>query len=199
MTEFEFNGYEIRSVLVNDEPYFVGKDVANVLGYKNGARDITRYVDKEDRIKKQINNGSEYQNGIPIKNTGHSQATILINESGLYALIFSSHMKSAKKFTHWVTSEVLPSIRQHGAYLTNETVDRLLSDPYQLIELGQRLENEQLILEEDHTMYKKAPDGVRYVKVTLPDFVYNKLFKDKAENEKARLTKIVTDFIGSQE
>ena len=95
---------EIRTVQLNNETYFVGKDVADNLGYKNGSRDINRHVLEEDRVKEMIFDGNQ------------NKETILINESGLYALIFGSKLESAKRFKHWVTSEVLPSIRKTGSY-----------------------------------------------------------------------------------
>lgn len=102
-----FNNQEfgdIRTVTINDEPWFVGKDVVNVLGYQNGSRDINRHVAEEDR--------QNYQNGTFESPRGMT----IINESGLYALIFGSKLESAKRFKHWVTSDVLPSIRKTGSY-----------------------------------------------------------------------------------
>lgn len=98
---------EIRTILINGEPWFVGKDIANNLGYQNGSRDINRHVHEEDRIKDMVFDGTQ------------NKKTILINESGLYALIFGSKLESAKKFKHWVTSEVLPTIRKTGGYINN--------------------------------------------------------------------------------
>lgn len=95
---------EIRTVQLNNETYFVGKDVADNLGYQNGSRDINRHVLEEDRVKEMIFDGNQ------------NKETILINESGLYALIFGSKLESAKRFKHWVTSEVLPAIRKTGSY-----------------------------------------------------------------------------------
>lgn len=94
----------VRTVIVNNEPYFVGKDVADILGYQNGSRDINRHTDEEDRLKVMIFDGNQ------------DKETIIINESGLYSLILSSKMPNAKKFKRWVTSEVLPSIRKTGSY-----------------------------------------------------------------------------------
>ncbi len=94
---------EIRTILINDEPYFVGKDVALILGYTNPQKALRDHVDEEDRTV----NESFTVNGT---------AATLINESGLYSLILSSKLPSAKKFKRWVTSEVLPEIRKTGAY-----------------------------------------------------------------------------------
>lgn len=99
---------DIRTVEIDGEPWFVGKDVADNLGYQNGSRDINRHVDEEDR--------QNYQNGTFESNRGLT----IINESGLYSLILGSKLDSAKRFQHWVTSEVLPSIRKTGAYVQQE-------------------------------------------------------------------------------
>lgn len=97
---------EIRTVIIDNEPWFVGKDVADILKYQNGSRDINRHVDEDDR--------QNYQNGIFDSPRGMT----IINESGLYSLIFGSKLETAKKFKKWVTSEVLPSIRKTGSYNT---------------------------------------------------------------------------------
>lgn len=99
---------EIRTVTVNNEPWFVGKDVANILGYQNGSRDINRHVDEEDKLTERI------------VLSGQNREVIVINESGLYSLILSSKMPNAKKFKHWVTSEILPTIRKTGGYVSND-------------------------------------------------------------------------------
>lgn len=95
---------EIRTVVIENEPWFVGKDITNILGYQNGSRDINRHVDEDDRGSTEMVSPS----GV--------QKTTIINESGLYSLILSSKLPNAKKFKHWVTSEVLPTIRKHGYY-----------------------------------------------------------------------------------
>lgn len=105
---FNFENQRVRTLTVNEEPYFVGKDVATILGYKNGSRDINTHVDEEDKLRYQISTA------------GQMRDQILINESGLYSLILSSKLPNAKKFKRWVTSEVLPAIRKHGAYMTDE-------------------------------------------------------------------------------
>lgn len=127
---------EIRTVTIEGEPWFVGKDVANTLGYQNGSRDINRHVDEEDRRKVMIFDGNQ------------DKETIVINESGLYGLILSSKMPNAKKFKHWVTSEVLPSIRKHGIY----AVDDLLNNPDMAIKAFTALKEEReknKVLQED--------------------------------------------------
>ena len=126
---------EIRMVMVNNEPYFVGKDVASILGYSNSSKAVSTHVDDEDKILKMI---AHSQNGNMVKTQ-----TALINESGLYSLILSSKLPTAKKFKRWVTSEVLPSIRKHGAYMTEETIEKAITNPDFLIKLATELKHEK--------------------------------------------------------
>lgn len=100
---------EIRTMNIDEEPWFVGKDVAEALGYSNASKAVSTHVGEEDRILKVLE--ADSQNGNVVKTQ-----TALINESGLYALIFGSKLGSAKRFKHWVTSEVLPAIRKTGSY-----------------------------------------------------------------------------------
>ena len=100
----------IRTVTIKNEPWFVGKDVANVLGYERDTKAVTDHVDEDDR--KNINGKTQSYLGLELGQRGGW----LINESGLYSLILSSKLPNAKKFKHWVTSEVLPSIRKTGSY-----------------------------------------------------------------------------------
>lgn len=120
---FNYEGASVRVIDRDGEPWFVGKDVAEVLGYRNGSRDINRHVDDEDRMKEMVFDGNQ------------DKESILINESGLYSLILSSHLPSARQFKRWVTAEVMPSIRKRGIYATPVTIERILSDP----DLGIRL------------------------------------------------------------
>lgn len=101
---FDFDGSNVRTVTINDEPYFVGKDVATILGYKRTADALKAHVDDEDKLTRQFTD------------SGQNREMKVINESGLYSLILSSKLSSAKKFKRWVTSEVLPAIRKTGAY-----------------------------------------------------------------------------------
>ena len=107
---FIFHGQEVRTTTINNETYFVGKDVADILGYKNSRKALSDHVDSEDKTS----NDSLRVNG--------SNLT-LINESGLYSLILSSKLPQAKEFKRWVTSEVLPTIRKHGMFATDELLD----------------------------------------------------------------------------
>ena len=117
----------VRTMTINGEPYFVGKDVADILGYTDTAKAIRVHVDEEDK-------------GVDEMDTpGGKQKTVFINESGLYSLILSSKLPTAKRFKRWVTSEVLPSIRKHGVY----AVDEVLKDPDILITALQALKAER--------------------------------------------------------
>ena len=116
---------EIRTVQLNNETYFVGKDVATALGYANPKNAVPTH--EEDKLSTQI----EY--------AGQRREVTVINESGLYALIFGSKLESAKRFKHWVTSEVLPAIRKHGVY----AVDELLSNPEMAIKAFTALKEER--------------------------------------------------------
>ena len=122
---------KVRTVILNDEPWFIGKDVTDILGYQNGSRDINRHVDEDDR--------QNYQNGTFESNRGMA----IINESGLYSLILSSKLPTAKKFKRWVTSEVLPSIRKHGAYMTEDPIKKAMAEPDFIIKLATELKKEQ--------------------------------------------------------
>lgn len=105
---FNFENHEVRSLLINSEPWFVGKDVAEVLGYANASKALKDHVEDEDKL----NNDSLSSLG--------QRGGWLINESGLYSLILSSKLPSAKKFKRWVTSEVLPALRKTGQYQVKE-------------------------------------------------------------------------------
>ena len=128
---FSFNGNQVRTVLINDEPYFVGKDVAEILGYKNARDALYKHVDEEDKL------GSRFAT------SGQNRQMTVINESGLYSLILSSKLPQAKQFKHWVTSEVLPSIHKYGTYATPQTIENIIDNPEFGIKLLQSLKNEQ--------------------------------------------------------
>lgn len=122
---------EVRTIVIDNEVWFVGKDVCDILKYQNGSRDINRHVDEEDRIKEMI---AQYQNGTLVKTQ-----TILINESGLFSLALSSKLPKAKEFKRWITKEVIPSIRKHGGYLTPAKIEEVLSNPDTIIKLATEL------------------------------------------------------------
>lgn len=123
---------DIRTVVVDGEPWLVGKDVATALGYKDTVNALKAHVDEEDK-----------RGGWQITTPSGVQEMTIINESGLYSLVLSSKLPGAKKFKRWVTAEVLPSIRKHGAYMTAETIEKVLSDPDTIIQLATSLKEER--------------------------------------------------------
>ena len=128
---FNYEGASVRVIDRDGEPWFVGKDVAEVLGYSNNRKAIGDHVDEEDK-------------GVTKRDTlGGVQELVIINESGLYSLILSSRLPNARQFKRWVTSEVLPSIRKHGIYATPITIDRILDDPDLGIRLFTQLKEER--------------------------------------------------------
>lgn len=123
----------IRTVTIDNELWFVGKDVAAILGYAKPENAVASHIDTEDKTSTLIQgNGTNYKS-----------KAIIINESGLYSLILSSKMPNTKRFKHWVTSEILPSIRKHGAYMTEQTLEQALTSPDFLIQLATKLKDEQ--------------------------------------------------------
>ena len=108
----------VRSIMINGEPYFIGKDVAEILGYKDTSGAMRRHVDDEDKLTRCF------------IDSGQNREMYIINESGLYSLILSSKLPTAKRFKRWVISEILPAIRRHGLY----AVDDMLNNPDALIE-----------------------------------------------------------------
>ncbi|SCJ38632.1 Uncharacterized phage-encoded protein [Anaerotruncus sp. 2789STDY5834896] len=121
----------IRTIERNGEPWFVGKDVAVALGYKDTVNALKSHVDAEDK------------GGWQITTPSGKQKMAIINESGLYSLVLSSKLPDAKRFKRWVTSEVIPSIRKNGGYLTPEKLEEVLLKPDTIIQLAQNLKIEQ--------------------------------------------------------
>lgn len=126
LKNFTFEDQQIRVLTIEGEPWFVGKDVAEVLGYSNSRKAIADHVDSEDK-------------GVTKCDTlGGTQKLTVINESGLYSLILGSKLPTAKKFKHWVASEVLPTIRKHGAYMTDAKAAAIVTDKGSLADLLQQ-------------------------------------------------------------
>lgn len=140
-----FNNKEfgnIRTVNIDGEPWFVGKDVANALGYSNNRKAISDHVGEEDK-----------RDGVTIRDSiGREQNPILINESGMYSLIFGSKLESAKRFKHWVTSEVLPTIRKTGSYQSVPQGKELLALAV--------LEAQKTIEEQNHKIKEMQPKAI---------------------------------------
>lgn len=122
---------KIQVIERNGEPWFIGKEIATVLGYKNASDALIKHVDDEDK-------------GVAKRDTlGGKQNIVIINESGLYSLVLSSKLEKAKAFKRWVTSEVIPAVRKHGGYLTNEKIEEVLNDPDTIIKLATTLKEER--------------------------------------------------------
>lgn len=134
---FNFENQQVRTLKINDEPYFVGKDVANILGYADSTRAINQHVDKEDRKSLSYKASGDLVPSLWEKKNDFSNK-VLITESGVYSLIFGSQQPNAKRFKRWVTSEVLPAIRKHGAYMTDEKAFDVVHNKNGLAELLQQ-------------------------------------------------------------
>ena len=137
---FKNEEFEVRTVEVDGEPWFIGKDVANVLGYSNSRKALADHVDDEDK-------------GVTKCDTlGGVQEVTIINESGLYSLVLGSKLPSAKRFKRWITSEVLPAIRQNGVYMTDDKAYDITHNPSSLADLllkaGEQLKEKEIIIQE---------------------------------------------------
>lgn len=176
--EFLFNDQQVRTVVRDGEPWFVGKDVADILGYKNQRDALAKHVDDEDKNSVAIRDGIQ---GNPNK--------VVINESGLYSLIVASKLPTAKVFKRWVTSEVLPTIRKHGAYMDTDIIEKSLTDPDFLIQLATTLKEEK-----QRRMEAEAKIAADEHKV---DF-YNAVGSTSATLTIERFAKLVTEKLGIQ-
>lgn len=121
----------VRTIIIDGEPWFAGRDVAASLGYKDTSDALKKHVAEEDKLTRCFTD------------SGQNRQMYVINESGLYSLIFGSKLESAQKFKHWVTSEILPSIRKNGIYATDKVIDDILNNPDFGIELLTKLKEER--------------------------------------------------------
>ena len=170
---------EIRTVTINDEPYFVGKDIAEALGYSNTRDALVKHIDEDDKANVAIHDGSQNRN------------MVCINESGVYALIFGSKLLSAKKFKHWVTSEVLPTLRKNGHYdmqnLSKEMKAILMHDE-KIVKIETRMDK----LEFEIPLYGAEADELsRHVKRKGVEVLGGK--KSEAYNDKGIRDKVYRD------
>ena len=171
--EFLFNDQQVRTVVRDGEPWFVGKDVADILGYSDTAQAVRKRIDDEDK------------GVVEMTTPGGKQNMVVINESGLYSLILSSKLPTAKAFKRWVTSEVLPTIRKHGAYMDTDIIEKSLADPDFLIQLAttlkeekqRRMEAEAKIAADEHQV--DFYDGVCNTSATLTVERFAKLVTEK--------------------
>ena len=144
----------VRIVEVNGEAWMVGKDVAEALGYSNPQKAIRDHVDEDDKGVNEM------------FTPGGKQAVPIINESGLYSLVLSSKLPNARKFRRWVTTEVLPTVRRHGAYMTPETLQAAILNPDTMIQLCQQLKAEQ-----EHSRQLEAENAAMLPKAVFADAV----------------------------
>ena len=156
---FNFHGQEVRTLIIDDEPWFVGKDVADILGYAKPLDAISRHVDEDDSVKYGLTD-----------NLGRTQNTIIINESGLYSLILSSKLPQAKEFKRWVTSEVLPAIRKKGGFIRED----LDEDAFIALFTGQKKLREQQATMLEDIDYLKSEQPIH------PSYAQSLLKKRKA-------------------
>ncbi|MDI1899301.1 BRO family protein [Staphylococcus aureus] len=158
---FNFKELPVRTVEIENEPYFVGKDIAEILGYARADNAIRNHVDSEDKLTHQFSA------------SGQNRNMIIINESGLYSLIFSSKLENAKRFKRWVTSEVLPSLRRTGTYQTKPLTT---SEQIQLIAQGNTELDERVTkIEETYPiMHGEAKHIQRLVAQKVAEIVRNK-------------------------
>lgn len=179
--EFLFNDQQVRTVVRDGEPWFVGKDVAIVLGYGNTKDALLSHIDEEDRAILQRSENATFE----IPNRGLT----IINESGLYSLIVASKLPTAKDFKRWVTSEVLPTIRKHGAYMDMDVIEKTLTNPDFIIQLATTLKEEK-----QRRMEAEAKIAADEHKV---DF-YNAVGNTSATLTIERFAKLVTEKLGIQ-
>lgn len=158
---FNFEELQVRTLEVDGEPYFIGKDVADILGYTNSRKTLSDHVDEEDKLTSRI------------VTSGQNRNVTIINESGLYSLIFSSKLENAKRFKRWVTSEVLPSLRRTGTYQTKPLTT---SEQIQLIAQGNTELDERVTkIEETYPiMHGEAKHIQRLVAQKVAEIVRNK-------------------------
>ena len=150
---FNFHGQEVRTVMFDDEPWFVGKDIAEILGYVNSRDALAKHVDEDDKLTSQIATAGQMRN------------QTVINESGLYSLILSSKLPQAKEFKRWVTSEVLPAIRKQGGFIRED----LDEDAFIALFTGQKKLREQqaTMLEDIDYLKSEQPIHPSYAKSLL--------------------------------
>lgn len=175
--EFLFNDQRVRTVVRDGEPWFVGKDVADILGYSDTAQAVRKRIDDEDK------------GVVEMTTPGGKQNMVVINESGLYSLILSSKLPTAKDFKRWVTSEVLPTIRKHGAYMDMDVIEKTLTNPDFIIQLATTLKEEK-----QRRMEAEAKIAADEHKV---DF-YNAVGNTSATLTIERFAKLVTEKLGIQ-
>lgn len=174
----------VRTVVIDNEPWFVGRDIARALGYKDTADAIKTHVDTDDKLTRQF------------ADSGQRREMIIISESGLYSLIFGSQLQSAKKFKRWVTSEVLPSIRKNGGYISGQetmTDDELLEKAL-LVAQKKIAERDKVIFEQNSKIQELSPKGAYFDAICDSRLLTN--FRDAAKELGIELGMSQTQFTG---
>ena len=188
---FNFEELPVRKMEVDGEPYFLGKDVAKILGYTRTDNAIRKHVDDEDKLTHQVSA------------SGQNRNMIIINESGLYSLIFDaakqskneSIRKKAKRFKRWVTEDVLPSIRKHGIYATDNVIEQTLRDPDYIINVLTEYKKEKehnLLLQQQVGELKPKADYYDQILKSKKLITVNAIAKDYGMSAQA-LNKILHD------
>lgn len=149
---------QVRTMTINGEPYFVGVDIARSLGYTNASKAVGQHC--KNMVKKMIESPS--RNGNVVK----TQAN-LITESDVYRLVVRSKLPEAEKFEEWVFEEVLPSIRKHGAYLTDEKIEEVLTDPDTIIKLATQLKEERELVQKQKQIIGELKPKADYTDLIL--------------------------------
>lgn len=185
LMSFNYESAPMRTIQIDGEPWFVGKDVATILGYSNTGKAILKHVCEEDRQILSSQNGN-FEN---IPNRGLT----IINESGLYSLILSSKLEGAKAFKHWVTSEVLPSIRKTGMYMPED----ILQNPDFIIQLGMQLKEKQQRVLELEQQAEAAKPTIQFCNEVLNDkdlFTTTEVAQDFGMNAQQLNKMLANDF-----
>ena len=145
---------KIRTLTKDGEPWFVGNDICEALGYAKPRNAIKKYIDEDDALKWGV-----------IDRLGRNQKTTIINESGMYALIFGSTLPEAKAFKHWVISDVLPTIRKHGFYASDDVLESFLNDPDMAIGAFSKLKEEREKVKKLEAENKKLTEKCSYLDI----------------------------------
>lgn len=184
---FNFGDLPVRTLEIDNEPYFVGKDVALILGYSNTRDALNKHVDEDD--KKILTSRNTTLENLP------NRGLTAVNESGLYSLIFSSKLESAKRFKRWVTSEVLPAIRKHGVYATDNVIENTLNNPDYIINILTEYKKEKehnLLLQQQVGELKPKADYYDQILKSRKLITVNAIAKDYGMSAQA-LNKILHD------
>ena len=146
---------KVRTLIIKGRPWFVAKDIAEILGYTETAKAVRTHVDSEDKWVSKMDT------------PGGRQNITIINESGFYSLVLSSKMPAAKEFKHWITSDVLPTIRKYGFYATDDMLEEFLNDPDLAIGVFSKLKEEREKVKQLESENKKLTEKSEYLDLIL--------------------------------